>query len=44
MNYKEQLERGKLREVRQKEKISQALFPWLQLRQTFLDFVSLETF
>lgn len=43
MNYKESLEREKLGEVRQRESVG-LLFPWLELRQTFLDLVSLQTF
>lgn len=44
VNYKEKLEREKLREVRERKKIIQALLPWLQLQQTFLDLVSLQSF
>lgn len=40
----EKLERAKLSEVRQRQKISRTLFPWLELRQTFLDSVSLQSF
>lgn len=44
VNYKEKLEREKLREVRERKKIIEALFPWLQRQQTFLDLVSLQSF